>query len=220
MQRATRRQLVGTGLVTATALLAAIVLSPATVLAKLSALSTNPAAFLAVVFALYLLRPVLMWPISLLSMVVGYGLGIEFGLPVAFAGALVTNLPPFLIARYVRTDAGVLGLAARAGESVVEVTGAFRSIAAARLAPSQPDVVSYGAGLSGVSVGTYIVATLVGEIPWIVAAVLAGDSMRTLSTQGLDHSLSLVVGASALAVLLLAGPVYRRFDADAPLRGR
>ncbi|MEA5387101.1 VTT domain-containing protein [Haloarculaceae archaeon H-GB2-1] len=142
------------------------------------------------------------------------------GVPVAFAGAVLTNLPPFLLARYVRTDAGVFGVAARAGERIVDVTGAFRGIVAARLAPSQADVVSYAAGLSGVSTGTYLAGTVVGEIPWIVGAVLAGDSMRTLSVHGLNHSLSLVVAASSLALLLLAGPLYRQFGSVDALKGQ
>lgn len=191
------------------ALAATILLSPSVVLARLATLADRPMVFLAVLAVLYLLRPVLLWPISLLSMAVGFGFGLQWGLPVAFAGAALTNLPAFLLARYARTDAGVLGVAARGAEGIVEVTGAFRGIVAARLAPSQPDVVSYAAGLSTVSTGRYVLATLVGEVPWIVAAVLAGDSMRTLSLHGLHHSLELVVVASSLAVLLLAGPLYR-----------
>ncbi|MEA5408647.1 hypothetical protein VB773_14420 [Haloarculaceae archaeon H-GB2-1] len=81
MQRATRRQLLGTGIVSAVALGATLALSPTVVVGHLDALSTRPLTFLSVLLLVYLARPFLMWPISLLSMVVGYGLGLRWGYP-------------------------------------------------------------------------------------------------------------------------------------------
>ena len=209
MQRATRRQLFGSVLAGSAILAVAVVLSPTAVLGHAERLSARPALFLAVLGGLYFLRPFVLWPISAISILVGYVYGMAVGVPVALAGAVLTSLPPFVLARYVRTDDGVFGYLGQRGDQLVEVTGALRGIVAARLAPLPADGVAYAAGLSQVSVGTMLLGTVLGELPWVVAAVLAGSSMRTLSLQGLSTGLPLVVGAASLAVLVLAGPAYR-----------
>ena len=218
VSRATRRQVASLGALAALFVGVSLVFSPGAVLEAVSELSTRPALFLGVLLVLYLARPFLMWPVSALSITVGYVLGVEYGVPVAIAGTLVSNTIPFLLARYLRTDEGVVGFASRSSDRFVETTGEFRGVVAARLAPLPADAVSSASGLSGVSFGTYMVGTLVGESPWIAAEVIAGASMHSLSVHGLSHSLSLFAGATALSVLLLAGPAYRHVrDDSAPV---
>ncbi|MFD1585413.1 TVP38/TMEM64 family protein [Halorientalis brevis] len=209
MQRATRRQLFGSVLAGGAVLAAAVVLSPAAVLGQAETLSSRPALFLAALTVIYLFRPFVLWPISAVSVLVGYVYGVAIGIPLGLAGAVVTSLPPFVLARYVRSDDGVFGYLGQRGDRLVEATGALRGIVAARLAPLPADGVSYAAGLSQVSAVTMLVGTALGETPWVIAAVTAGSSMRTLSLQGLSSGLPLVVGAGSLAVLVLAGPAYR-----------
>jgi uncharacterized membrane protein YdjX (TVP38/TMEM64 family) len=212
VSRATRRQLASLGALGAFAAVIAVVFSPSAVLSSLSTLpETHPVAFFVVLFALYLVRPFLMWPVSALSLTVGFTLGAEVGIPVAMGLTLVSNSIPFALARHVRTDRGLLGTASESGERLVDTTGELRGVIAARLAPLPADVVSTASGLSEVSFGAYLLGTLVGELPWIAAEVIAGSSMQTLSVHGLSHSLSLVVAATVLAGVLLAGPVYRHF---------
>jgi uncharacterized membrane protein YdjX (TVP38/TMEM64 family) len=188
---------------------AALVFSPGAVLSSLAGLSERPWLFLGAISVLFLVRPLLMWPVSVFAVTIGYVLGIEYGIPVAVAGTVVSNTVVFLLARYARTDAGVVGFASRSGDRFVDLTGELRGVVVARLAPVPADVVSSAAGLSGVSLRAYVAGTLVGETPWIVAEVVAGSSMHTLSVHGLSHSLSLLVGASALSAVLLARPLYR-----------
>lgn len=207
--RATRRQvasLAALGVVVAVGL---VVFSPAALARWLAGLSARPLLFVGVLAVLYVVRPFLLWPIFLLSMVVGYVFGFPYGVPVALAGTVGTCVVPFAVARYARTDRGVVGFASRSSERYVTTTGHLRGVVAARLSPVPADAVSWGAGLSEVSLGTYVLGTAIGEIPWVVAEVLAGSSMRTLSVEGMGHSLSLVVGTTALATVMLAGPVYR-----------
>jgi len=214
VSRATRRQVASLGALAALFVGVSLVFSPGAVLEAVSELSTRPALFLGVLLVLYLARPFLMWPVSALSITVGYVLGVEYGVPVAIAGTLVSNTIPFLLARYLRTDEGVVGFASRSSERYVAAVGEFRGVVAARLAPLPADAVSSTAGLSNVSFGAYMLGTLVGESPWIAAEVIAGASMHTLSVHGLGHSLALFAGATAVSALLLAGPVYRRFVDD------
>ena len=195
---------------------AALVFSPEAVLSSLAGLSERPWLFLSAITVLFLVRPLLMWPVSVFAVTIGYVLGIEYGIPVAVAGTVVSNTVVFLLARYARTDAGVVGFASRSSDRFVDLTGELRGVVVARLAPVPADVVSSAAGLSDVSLRAYVVGTLIGETPWIAAEVVAGSSMHTLSVHGLSHSLSLLVGASALSAVLLARPVYR-YVRDGPV---
>lgn len=156
---------------------------------------------------LYLLRPVVLWPISAISILVGYVYG-PAGIPVGLAGAVVTCLPPFAAAR-LSPNRGLFARVGSTGERLVTATGECRGLIAARLAPLPADPVSYAAGLSGVSGRAFVTGTALGELPWVTAAVLAGSSMRTLSVDGATPGVPLIVGATAVAVLVLAGPAYR-----------
>ncbi|MFC7139560.1 TVP38/TMEM64 family protein [Halosimplex aquaticum] len=209
VSRATRRQFGSLGAVGAALAAAAVVFSPSAVLDSIAGLSAHPWRFVATLAVLYLVRPFLLWPVSALSLTVGYVLGATYGIPVAIAGTLLSNTTPFLLARYARTDRGVVGLTTRTSDRIVEATGELRGVVAARLAPLPADVVSSGAGLSDVSLRAYLLGTLVGESPWIAAEVIAGASMHTLSVHGLRHSLALFAAATSLSALLIARPAYR-----------
>lgn len=211
MERATRRQVVGLAVGSGVVAAAAVALSPGAILRAAERVATRPVLFALVLATLYLGRPVVLWPISAISILVGYVYGVGVGIPVALTGAVVTCLPPFLLARYAQTDSGLFGHLGTMGERLVANTGALRGIVAARLAPLPADPVSYAAGLSGVGSGQFVLGTLLGELPWVAAAVLAGHSMRSLALRGTDVGLWLVVGAASLAALLVAGPAYRHF---------
>ena len=216
MNRLTRRQIVGTGLLVAAAVTAAVVLSPEALLSGIASLSDRPLLFGAALAVLYLVRPLFAWPISPISALVGYVLGITYGIPVALVGALLTSIPPFVAARYLDTGTGLFGRLGRAGQRVVEVTGATRGVLAARVSPLPADPVSYGAGFSGVSVRAYLVGTFVGEIPWVALEVIAGASMRQLTGAGLEAGVHVLIGSLALALLVLAGPAYRHVRQESP----
>jgi Uncharacterized conserved protein len=209
MESATKRQLLGLTVGGGVVAGAAVTLSPGAVFTAVGQLAARPVLFVAVLVVLYLARPFVLWPISAISVLVGFVYGPVIGVPVALAGAVLTSLPPFLLARYTRTDAGLFGSLGRAGNRLVEATGALRGIVGVRLAPLPPDPVAYAAGLSGVGSGWFVLGTLLGELPWVAAAVLAGHSMERLAVAEAGASLSLLIGAAAFATLLLGGPLYR-----------
>ncbi|MEF8791571.1 MAG: VTT domain-containing protein [Haloarculaceae archaeon] len=213
MQPTTRRQVAGLSLLAACVLAGALLLSPDRVLAELRALAARPLVFGVALFLAYALRMFLAWPISLFSVLLGFLYG-PVAIPVGLAGAVVTCLPPYLLARRAGT-AGPLGRAGEAGERLFEVTGGLRGVAAARLAPLPTDPVSYGAGLSGVRLGPYVAGTALGEAPWVAVTVTLGASLETLSVEGVSTGLPLLAAALALALLLVAGPLYRHLrDGD------
>jgi uncharacterized membrane protein YdjX (TVP38/TMEM64 family) len=204
------RQAAGVGVVLALAAVAALTTSPDALFAHAERLARRPALFGVVLLALYLVRPLLAWPISVISILLGYVLG-PVAIPVALAGAVVTGLPAYALARYLGHDAGFLARVGDAGGVVRRTTGDLRGIVAVRLAPLPTDPVSYAAGLAGVPLRPYVAGTAIGEAPWVVAAVLLGASAGELTTASSAADPLLVVTTVALAVLLvLSGPAYRR----------
>ena len=214
MHRATARQLVGVALVAGVAGAAALATSPSALFARAEALAERPALLAVALLALYLARPLLAWPISALSLLLGYLYG-PVAIPVALAGAVVTTLPAYGTARYLGHDAGLLARVGDAGSLVRKTTGDLRGVIAVRLAPLPTDPVSYAAGLAGVPLRPYVLGTALGESPWVVATVLLGASMGQLTTVGVTGDPLLLVTTVALAVLLaLSGPAYRRLAAS------
>lgn len=210
MDRATRRQLVGTAGLGAVAVTAAALFSPSTVVARLEHLATHPFRFALALVAVYLVRPFLLWPVSSIALVLGYLYGPVVALPIAIAGAGLSGLPPFFLARYASSDAGPFGSIAYSGRRLTETVGETRGVLAARLSPVPGDPISYAAGLTKVSPGAFVLGTVVGEIPWALVTVFAGDSMRTLSVTGFTVSPAAVVAIAGLSVIVLAGPLYTR----------
>lgn len=184
-----------------------LVLSPSAVTGHLVDLLYSP-WFPALLVGLYVVRPLLAWPITAISVLVGYRYGLAVGLPLALAGAVATSLLPYAVARHARTDEGWVGRLAAGSERFFGATGDLRGVIAARLAPTPAEAISAAAGVARVTPAAFVLGTLVGELPWTLAAVVAGDSMRRFSpTAPADPWL--VVGGLLAAALVLAGPAYR-----------
>jgi uncharacterized membrane protein YdjX (TVP38/TMEM64 family) len=211
MDRATRRQLAGVVTLVVVAAGAALVLSPAGLARSVASLTDRPLQFAVLLVGAYGLRFLVAWPISALSVVVGFALG-PLGIPVALAGAVGTCVPPYLLAGRV-DPSGALGRLGGHGERYFTAAGPVRGVTAARLAPLPADGVSYAAGLAGLPLRSYLLGTALGELPWVTAAVLVGASAETLTMEGLAPA-ALVVGAAGLAVLLLAPAAYRAVRTD------
>lgn len=212
-----RRAAVGVALV-ATVVVASLAVSPTATLSALDAVADDPLAFGGCLLAVYLLRPLVAWPTTLVSVVVGYGYGVALGVPVGLAGAVLTSMPAFAAGRYFGDgDDNPLSWVAPgerfldAARSYFDTTGGFRGVTAARLAPLPADAVTATAAMTGVSLPAFAAATVVGELPWTVAAVLVGSSLATLTTEGLGAvDARLVVGLAIAAAVVVAGPLYRR----------
>lgn len=206
-----RRHLAGLAVV-AVVVAASLLTSPTAALRALTALADRPLLFAGLLVGVWAVRPFLGWPTVAVSTATGYALGVAVGLPVAMVGVVATSVPPF-VATGRFADGGGDGLLASLGDygrSYFRTAGDVRGVAAARLAPVPADAVSCAAGLSGVRPTAYAAGTLLGELPWTVAAVVVGASARRVTTAGLDGlGLPLLVGTTLAAVLLLAGPAYR-----------
>jgi uncharacterized membrane protein YdjX (TVP38/TMEM64 family) len=212
-----RRALVAVALV-ATVAVSSLTVSPSATFSTLDALAGDPVLFGLALVVCYLLRPVVAWPTTLVAVVVGYGYGVAVGVPVGLAGAVLTSMPVFAAGRYFGDGDGnpLTWLAPGerflvAARSYFETTGDFRGVTAARLAPIPADAVTATAAMAGVSLPAFAAATVVGELPWTIAAVLVGSSLSSLTTEGVGAvDARLVVGLTVAAAILLAGPLYQR----------
>ena len=161
------------------------------------------------VIVFYLVRPFVLWPLSVASVFLGYLVGFPYGVPLVLIGTLVTCGPPFVLADYFSERGGYIERLSDAGETVVTTTGELRGMIAARLSPAPADGVSIGAGLAGVSGQAFALGTLIGELPWAILYVGIGQSLRSFTSgtvQTINVEFLMIV--SVCAVLLVARPLY------------
>jgi len=186
---------------------AALLVSPAA-LERVHALLASP-WFPLLLVALYALRPLFAWPITVLSALCGYRYGLVIGLPVALCGAVATSLLPYYVGRRVPADTdGFLGRLTAGSTAYFERTGGVRGVAAARLVPTPAEAISGAAGAGGVPVRAFALGTLLGELPWTVAAVALGAGLDRFVVSAVTVDPRLVVGIATVGVLVLAGPAY------------
>lgn len=212
------RRALSAGLLVACVAAAAAVASPAALSDRLAWFAADPLRLVGALCLLALVRPLLAWPTTLLAVVAGYGFGLA-GAPLALGLITATSVPPYLLACRGRDGWGSGRLsalatrAAGAGERAVAVAGGFRSVAAARLLPAPSDVVNVGAGLAGVRLVPFLAGTAVGEVPWAVAGTVAGASAGRVVAGGPSAAFDprLVAAAALSGLLLLVGPLYRRY---------
>lgn len=212
----TRRQVTaGVGLAGVAGL--AVILSPELVVSW-ARRAMYSAWFPVILVGLYLLRPAVAWPITILSALVGFRYGVVVGLPLALGGTVLTSLPPYLLARRMHPADGPFAWASLGSQRFFAAVGDFRGLVAARLAPTPAEATSTAAGVAGLSLPVFVLGTLAGELPWTIAAVLAGSSLSRFDPTAVAPDPRLVVALLVIVVLLLAGPTYRYFTRAAAER--
>ncbi|MFC7201733.1 TVP38/TMEM64 family protein [Halospeciosus flavus] len=165
--------------------------------------------FPVVLVALYLARPFLGWPITILSVLVGFRYGFWVGLPLALFGAVATSLIPYTAARYLDFEGRWLSRLRGGSRRYFQAVGDLRGVVAARLVPTPAEAISGAAGVARVPVWAFVLGTAVGELPWTVAAVLLGSSLDrfVLGAAEVDWRLAVAIAVAGLA--LLAGPAWK-----------
>ena len=198
----------GLGVLTLAILAVAATVRPATVGSTLRNYVTAP-WFPLVLLGLYGVRPFLGWPIVVLSALVGFRYGVIVGVPVALGGAAATSLIPYAAGRLADDASGLVGRFADGSHGYFRRVGGLRGLIAARLAPLPAEPVSAAAGAGGVATPSFVVGTVVGELPWTVAAVSVGHSMTVFTIADVRSAWWLVPLGLIGAAALLFGPLYR-----------
>ena len=205
--RVTGRQ-VAVGAILLALVVAAIAFRPADLLSRIQVVLYSP-WFPLLLLGLYALRPFLGWPITALSALVGFRYGLVLGLPVALVGVVATSLIPYTAGRRFDLDGPVFGRFVGGSRWYFGTAGDLRGVVAARLAPTPAEPVSAAAGFGGVPLGSFVLGTLLGELPWTIAAVAVGHSLNTYSVAHVSIDWRLAILGLVAAVVLLAGPAYR-----------
>jgi uncharacterized membrane protein YdjX (TVP38/TMEM64 family) len=159
--------------------------------------------------AAYLLRPLLLFPASLLTIAAGILFGPVVGIPVAVVAATGSAFVAFQIGKTFSPEA------VRSGDGATVLdhwstrmrSESFLTVMLMRLAFLPYDVVNYSAGFLRIDARAFVAATAIGSFPGTVSFVLAGASLQRLDA-GLD-GFDPTVFAASLAVFVVSMAVSK-----------
>lgn len=181
--------------------------------ATLDGLAARPWAALGVL-GLYLLRPLLLVPITVANLASGFVLGATAGVPFAMVGTLLSASVGYAVGRFM----GSAGLPAELAERSPLARGlrrrAFESVVAGGLMYLHADLVNLPAGLLRIRFATFLAGIVLGNALTMTTAVLAGASVEGRLADArvsLDLRYLAVAAALFLVSLALAYVVRRRW---------
>lgn len=166
-----------------------------------SFMSENPLGWLIYV-AIYTLRPLVLFPASLLTIASGFVFGAVLGTALTVVGSNASAMVAYLVGRYFGRDVleskdeGILQRYARRMRE-----NSFETILVMRFVYLPYDLVNYAAGFLKVRPFPFILATALGSIPGTLSFVLLGASAGALSGEA-DFDIRILL---ASAILLVAG---------------
>jgi len=173
--------------------------------AHLKALIAGDAYAPLIFLAIHVAASLLFMPRTPLSIAAGLLFGLWWGTLWAVAGAMAGSVAGFALARYVNAGWIRPERLPKLGELLARVErGGWRAVALIRIVPIMPHTpVNYAFGLSRISLGDYMLGSLVGQLPITVFCVdvgAAGGQVLTGSANWVEPAL---VGVGALALSLL-----------------
>ncbi len=173
----------------------------------------NPYAPL-IFLAVHVAASLLFVPRTPLSVAAGLLFGLWWGALWAVLGAMAGSLAGFALARYVNAGWFKPERLPKLGELLARVErGGWRAVALIRLVPIMPHTpVNYAFGLSRISLGNYLLGSLVGQLPITVFSVdigAAGGQVLTGSMNWVEPTL-IGVGALLLSFVLPRLAAIRR----------
>ena len=140
----------------------------------LQAIATHPLGWLWLV-GIYLLRPLLLLPMTILTVFTGFLFDLGWGLAYALTATLASASLAYLLARFLR-----LRGSSQRGTALLDNlrSRAFETVLVARLVSVPGDLVNYASGALRISFPAFFIATAIGGLPGMVAGVLAGTSIE------------------------------------------
>lgn len=154
----------------------------------------------AVYIGLFVARPFVLFPASVLTLAGGLAFGTWYGMLYTFVGELPGAVLSFLLARQV----GIGFFKGRDDPRLRKLEGAmqrrgFPMVLMLRIAPFVPfDLVSYAAGAARVPLRAYLPATIIGTLPGTFAFCFLGASL----TRGDWREIAMAVAVFAVAMLV------------------
>ncbi len=158
-------------------------------------------------FLLYLIRPLLFLPGTVLTVLAGSVFGIWPGFLYAFLAGLMSGIPAYVVGRWFsdgRTTYGVL-------ERFVSLIrrNPFQAVLMMRFVYLPYDMVNVFCGVMHIPFRTYILATALGNLGGAVSFITIGASLQGNLASG-DFSLNLQMMALS-GVLVIAGLLISRY---------
>lgn len=148
---------------------------------------------------IYLIRPLLLLPTTILTAFCGYAFGPWLGLLIAHVAGLASALVAYAGARL------WLGLPTSASSRLRDRlrTRGFETVLISRLAFVPGDLVNAAAGGLAMPVGVFILATAIGGLPGSLVGAFAGASMTggAFRAGGFQVRPAFVIASGALAVV-------------------
>jgi uncharacterized membrane protein YdjX (TVP38/TMEM64 family) len=173
------------------------------------------------VFALYLLRPVLLLPITVINLASGFVLGLAGGLPLALVGTLASATVGYSIGRALASGATGTVSGSRPGLPGTLQRHGFVSVVAGGLMYLHADAVNLPAGMLRIRYPLFLAGITVGNSLTMTSAVLAGASAQGLGDASVQLQPEALLGALGLFLLsLLLAYALRRRTQDLERRRR
>ena len=171
----------------------------------------------------YLLRPLLLFPATVITVAAGLLFGPVVGVLIVIVAANASAMLAYSIGRLLagertaddqRSDADQAGLIARWGERMR--TNSFEAVFIMRLLFLPYDLVNYASGALRIRWTSFLLATVLGTLPGTIAFVLLGASIERLD-EGLGGINPWTIAASIaiFVVSLLIARFARRRSAEA-----
>ncbi len=175
--------------------------SPAALLgATLDGLRDDPLAPLWLLLV-YLVRPLLLLPITLLTIAAGMLFGAVWGGLYAAVGALVSSSLAYVFGRWF---GGEVQMGSSSGPLHRLTARPFETVLLCRFLGVPGDLVNYAAGYLNISFWAFVGATLIGGAPGILAGTLAGASLTSVSGARLSLRWEFLLASAALLLASLA----------------
>jgi uncharacterized membrane protein YdjX (TVP38/TMEM64 family) len=171
----------------------------------LESLAKSPYSFF-LLLAVYLIRPLLFLPITLLTVFAGFLYGAVWGTVYATLATLLSCAVAYVVGRFLGHEKVPLQRAWL--ERLRERS--FETILISRLTFLPGDLVNYAAGFLKISFVSFLVATAIGGLPGLLVGVLAGASLETFSATGFRLNPWYIAASLVMLALSLLGSRFLR----------
>ena len=177
------------------------VLDPAAIKTAIGGAPLAPLVFVAA----HIVASLIFVPRTLLAVAAGLLWGPVVGFLWATVGSTLGAIAGFLLARYVNSGLVDPESVPRLGPLLIKAeAGGWRAVALVRLIPVIPHpVTNYGLGLTRLSLASYTLGTLVGQIPMTLAYVEFGTAGDHMLSKGANWIVPTLIGAAVLLASLL-----------------
>ena len=127
-----------------------------------------------VLLGIFMLRPLLLLPITILNAFAGFLFGPVLGLVYAVLATLLSSAIAYGVARFLRVEPK------EGSSSFIENlrSRSFETVLTGRLIFLPGDLINYAAGFLRISFVAFMLATAIGGLPGLMVSVLAGASIE------------------------------------------